>query len=84
MTEQPKPKCDIDDLLCQLQIINHLEGMKNLLGTESFWVKYPEFEGLEETVAERIIEQKFTLKEAFEKCGMPVPEEEEITTVEEE
>ena len=78
MTEElEKPKCDIDDLLCQLQVSNLLGGMKNLLGTEKFQERYPEFKGLDETVIERIKEQRITIQEAFEKCGLPMPEEEE-------
>ena len=75
MAEEPEKKCDIDDLMCQLQVMNYLGGMKNLLGNEKFKTRYPEFEGLEETVSGRIKEQETTIKEAFEKCGMPVPEE---------
>lgn len=86
MAEEPEKKCDIDDLMCQLQVMNLLGGMKSLLGSEKFKTRYPEFEGLEETIAERITEQKTTLKEVFEKCGIPAPEElePETTTVEEE
>jgi len=65
-------RCDIDDLMCQLQVMNLLGGMKNLLGSERFKTSYPEFEGLEETVTERLKEQETTIKEAFEKCGMSV------------
>ena len=31
-----KRECDIDDLMCQLQVMNYLGGMKNLLGSEKF------------------------------------------------
>ena len=74
-------KCDIDDLMCQLQVMNYLGGMKNLLGSEKFKIRYPEFEGLEGTMIERMKEQETTIREAFERCGLPIPEEE---TVEEE
>lgn len=84
MVEEEKPKCDIDDLLCQLKVMNLLEGMKNLLGTEKFKARYPEFESLEGTVSERMREQETTIKEAFERCGIPVPEEPETETIEEE
>ena len=62
--------------MCQLQVMNYLGGMKNLLGSEKFQESYPEFKGLDETVAERIKEQRMTIQEAFEKCGLPIPEEE--------
>lgn len=81
--ENEKPKCDIDDLMCQLKVQNLLGGMKELLGSEKFKVRYPEFEGLGETVAERIREQEITIREAFERCGMPAPEEEKIPPAEE-
>ena len=83
---QPVEKnCDIDDMLCQLKVMNLLDGMKNLLGSEKFKTSYPEFVGLEETVAERMSQQKTTIKEAFEKCGLQVPEEmETASTIEEE
>lgn len=84
MTEEPEKKCDIDDILCQLQVMNYLEGMKNLLGSEKFKTRYPEFEGLEGTVAERMREQETTIKEAFEKCGIPVPEKPEPEIIVEE
>lgn len=74
MTEG-KPKCDIDDLMCQLQVMNLLGGMKNLLGDEKFKARYPEFEGLDQTVEGRIKEQKITIQEAYEKCGLSEPEE---------
>lgn len=81
MTEEnERPKCDVDDLLCQLKVMNHLEGMQNLLGSEKFKARFPELGDLGETVAERIKEQETTIKEAFEKCGLtppgePTPEE---------
>ena len=37
MAEEQKPKCDIDDLMCQMQALNYLDGLENLLGTEKFF-----------------------------------------------
>lgn len=74
MAEEPEKKCDIDDLMCQFQVMSYLEGMQKLLGSEKFKTRYPEFEGLGETVTERIREQETTIKEALERCGRPVPE----------
>jgi len=73
MAEQ-KPKCDIDDLMCQMQALNLLGGMENLLGTETFQKRYPEFIGLGDVVKERMIEQRGTIKEMMERCGMPAEE----------
>lgn len=75
MTEEPlKPKCDIDDLLCQLQVMSYLKGMKNLIGVEKFRAKYPEFEQFGETITDRIKEQDIVIREALEKCGLAEPE----------
>jgi len=82
MTEE-KPKCNVDDLLCQMQVLGHLKGMKNLLGEDKFRISFPEFEGLSGKVSERIESQEASLKEALERCGLPqietriVAEEEE-------
>lgn len=78
--EAEKPKCDVDGLMCQLQVRNLLVGMENLLGTETFKTQYPEFEGLGETVGEKIRKQEVTIKEAFERCGMGSPAEPEQET----
>lgn len=85
MTEE-RPKCDIDDLLCQMGILSHLKGMQGLLGEEKFKTGFPEFEGLSERVTERISTQETTLKEALERCGLAETEESilEPKTVEEE
>ena len=75
MAEDPGKECDVDDLMCQFGIMSHLQGMRSLLGSEKFQTRYPEFTGLEETVANRISEQEVTIKEALERCGRVLPEE---------
>ncbi len=71
---EEKPKCDIDDLMCQFQALNLLEGMEKLVGTETFQEKYPDFKQLGNVVKERMSEQRITIKEALEKCGMDTSE----------
>jgi len=83
MTEEQKPKCDIDDIMCQMEVLGHLRGMKSVLGDERFKSSFPELEGLSDTIADKIGGQESTLKEALEKCGLPGLTETE-TTVEEE
>jgi len=65
--------CDIDDLLCQIRVQSHLQGLHILLGDEKFKQQFPEFEGLEDTVAERIKTQEGSLRESLERCGLPMP-----------
>lgn len=90
MTEEPEGlKCDIDDLLCQMQILTHLRGMKSVLGDEKFKSSFAEFEGLDTTLTEKIQSQETSLREALEKCGLSKEVEEynlsdETVVVEEE
>ena len=82
MTEQQKPKCDIDDLMCQMQALTHLDGLENLLGTEKFQARYPEFKGLGDVVKARIGEQRSTITGMIDRCGMlalEVKKEESLT-----
>ncbi len=74
MPENEKPKCDIDNLMCQMQALNLLEGMKNLFGTEKFQETYPEFQGLSDVVKERMGEQRGTIREIMERCGLNTEE----------
>lgn len=67
-------KCDPEDLICQFQVLNYLEGMKSLLGTERFQERYPEFKGLGDVVRERMGEQRTTIKEMMERCGIDTGE----------
>ena len=40
------------------------------MGTEKFQESYPEFKGLGDVVKERMGEQRTTIKEMIEHCGM--------------
>jgi len=75
MTEG-KPKCDIDDLLCQMEALSHLKGLRSVLGEEKFQSQFPELTDLNERLSERIKAQEGNLREALEKCGLPQVEEE--------
>ena len=66
-------ECNIDDIVCQLRMLDHLAGMKNLVGTETFRQKYPQFSGLESEVTALMAEQKGTVTELMKKCGINLP-----------
>ena len=70
-------RCDTDDLMCQLQVMNHLEGMRKALGNEKFASRFPELEGIGPMLDERMKEQETIIREAYERCGIPEPVEEE-------
>lgn len=61
--------CDVDDILCQVETLRHLRGLKKEMGSEAFKTKYPELIGIEEKLATEIQAQKGNLKEALESCG---------------
>ena len=63
--------CDIDDIICQIEVLTHLRGIKNRLGEESFRSNFPEFEGLEGKLTERIGNTDASLQQALERCGLP-------------
>jgi hypothetical protein len=67
MTED-KPKCNVDDILCQLGILSHLRGMQTNLGSEEFKSKFPEFAGWDETILKTIKIQEADLSEALKNC----------------
>ncbi len=74
MTED-KPKCNVDDILCQLGVLSHLRGMQTSLGSEDFKSKFPEFEGWDETIVRTIKSQEADLSEALKDCNLSSVEE---------
>lgn len=75
-------RCDVDDIMCQFQTLNFLEGMEKLLGTERFQASYPEFTGLEKVVKERMDEQRTSIQATMKRCGMDTKEFEEEEGIE--
>lgn len=73
--ETEKVRCDIDDIMCQIEALNHLKGLQNVMGDEKFRSSFPELEGLGEKLTEKIQGQRESLQEALERCGLPVLEE---------
>ena len=76
--QDEKPKCDIDDLMCQVEMMTYLQGMQRLLGSDKFQERYPELADVGSVVTERVQQQTVTIKEAFARCGLVPPTEEEI------
>jgi len=73
MTEEPeKRECDPEDIVCQMQVLSHLKGLKNVLGNEKFRSNYPELENLDERLVERIKDQEAKLRESMTSCGLPI------------
>ena len=76
MTEEPQtPKCDVDDIVCQLGVLSHLRGMQSAFGDEEFKRKFPEFEGWDQKIVDTIRRQEVDLSEALKGCGLSSAEE---------
>lgn len=74
------PECNIDDIICQMQVLDHLKGIKEIVGGDKFGTSFPEFEGLDSVLAEKIITGEASLNETLKACGLSgseEPEEEE-------
>lgn len=83
--ESEKPKCDIDDIICQIKILDSLRVIKDSINEEGFKERFPELVNLGNTLASKISEQDSILRNAFEKCGLAgIEREPEEITVEEE
>ena len=75
MAEENATRCNVGDILCQMQVLTNLKGLKSALGDESFKSRVPELEGLDQTIMERIEETDATLSEALRQCGFPSMED---------
>lgn len=62
-------ECDVDDILCQIKVLQSLNDLKAALGNESFLSKFPELTNLPEKLTTEISSQRENLKEALTKCG---------------
>ena len=60
--------CDVDDVLCQLETLRHLRGLRQEIGKESFQNRFPEFVGLEDKITDEITSQEGSLNEVLERC----------------
>ena len=71
------PECDIDDILCQMQVLTHLKGLQGLVGGEKFTESFPEFDGLDTVITEKIRIGEASLHEALKACKEEEPSIEE-------
>ena len=62
-------ECDVDDVICQMEVLAHLRGLKKGLGEEKFREKFPELVDVEEKLTPKIKEQEDELQRALESCG---------------
>lgn len=73
-------QCDVDDVLCEIETLQHLRGLRKSLSNETFSEKFPELKDLDSKITSEIESHRGSLREALEKCGylseeiLPEPE----------
>jgi hypothetical protein len=72
--------CDPDDVVCQLEVLRHLKGLEEQMGSEKFLEKYPELAPLKKRLPGEIAQQQQVVDSGIEVCG--TKEAEETATVE--
>ena len=78
-------KCDVDDILCQIEALRSMKSLKTSLGNERFIQRFPQLEGMEEVLTESIRNTEGDLKTALARCGnIPLEEVPEILSPGEE
>jgi hypothetical protein len=51
MAEDPRLPCDVDDVVCKMEVPVDLKGLPKGLGNAQFLDKFPELTRLEETIS---------------------------------
>lgn len=68
--EEPKRKgCDVDDILCELELLQNLRGLRKSIGAERFQERFPQLNAIEPQLKEEISISQEKLKKALEQCG---------------
>jgi len=75
MTQEEKPKCDVDDIICHRTALNYLQGLQQVLGTDKFKADFPELEGISAIITEKSKKLESSLQESLAKCKPPTTEE---------
>ncbi len=68
-------ECNVDDILCQMGVLQNLRGLQQGMGTETFLKEFPELEGMDEKLTAKIESSTLAVSEALAKCGKTVSEE---------
>ena len=62
-------ECKVEDILCQINVLQSLRGLQTALGDETFLSEFPELQGLDTKLADKIQTTTGDLKEAIAKCA---------------
>lgn len=72
MTDQ---ECDPEDIACQVRVIKNLRGLTEELGTEEMHEQFPELDGLEGTIADKLRNRQDVMKSTLVECGILLEDE---------
>lgn len=70
-------ECNIDDILCQIEALRSMRSLRSAMGNETFVREFPELEGLDEKLIDKIQTTEGDIREALAKCGnidLEIPE----------
>jgi len=67
-------KCNVDDILCQLEVLRTLKELQEGLSKDWFKEKFPELEEVNTKLSESITEQNESIRQAVERCAEPEKE----------
>jgi len=67
-------ECNVDDILCQVGVLQNLRGLQKGMGNEAFLNDFPELQGLDGKLIAKIESDTESLKAAIAKCGQITPE----------
>ena len=62
-------ECNTEDILCQIEILRHLRGLKQELGNEQLRAKFPELGELDKRISEAIPLQKEEVRSTLARCA---------------
>lgn len=66
---EERGECDVDDILCQIEVLRRMRDLKSALGNELFIQHFPELESLEPKLVEQIQNAEGNIRGALAKCG---------------
>ena len=62
-------ECDVEDILCQIEVLRSMRALRSALGSFEFKTEFPELEGMEPKLLGRIETAKGDMQKALAKCG---------------
>lgn len=62
-------ECNPDDVICQMEVLRHLQGLERQLGSELFLEKYPEAAPLRDKIARAMITQGNRVSQELASCA---------------